>query len=341
MRIGYVLENFSPLSESFIRREILALCRADCQVFVYVGREHYGPRVPEPRHANLFTREGPISNVNLLTKAAFADGIEHLHGSLMSSAHRATFAAARVAQVPFTLMAYSGHDIFRKVQPKLYAAAANHPLCISIVVEDVFMREWMIEHYGAAADKIRIIPNSLDVDLYRLAENRIQGERITILSIARFVEKKGLIYLIEAFDRLSKGLSNIELWLVGYGPEGDRLTAAAAGNDRIKFLGPLSEAETRRLYPQADIFCLPCIRLEDGDADGVPATLLEAMSFELPVVSTPLLTLPEYVRDGVEGLLVSERNVDAIAGALKSLCLNAELRRRMGQAGRASVDGAI
>lgn len=339
MRIGYVLSAFSPLSEAFIRREILALCNEGHRVFVYANQVAYGPEVPVPSDSRLVVRETAfMSNPDALARAAFEDGIEHLHGSLMSAAHRAAFTAARALQTPFTLMAYSGVDIFTRRDPQLYSAAASDALCVSIIVEDAFMRDWMIEQFGVPPGKLSIVPNSFDLNLYRLREKRVTASGIRILSIARFVEKKGLIYLIEAFNRLSASRPDAELWLVGYGPEERALRQAGGGNERIKFLGAMPEDETRRLYATADIFCLPCVRTTTGDADGVPTTLLEAMAFELPVVGTNLLSTPCYVKDGQDGLLVPPRDVARLAEALERLCADPALRGRMGRSGRARVE---
>jgi dTDP-4-amino-4,6-dideoxygalactose transaminase/glycosyltransferase involved in cell wall biosynthesis/ubiquinone/menaquinone biosynthesis C-methylase UbiE len=338
MRIGYILTDFSPLSESFIRREVLALCREGHRVFVYTNRRHYDPQVSELSDPHLLIREVPfLSDADALSKAVFEDGIEHLHGSLMSAAHHAAFATARTLQTPFTLMAYSGHDIFTKREPELYRAAASDPLCVNIIVEDAFMRDFMVEQFGVAPDKISIIPNSFDLNLYHLTEPRPARERVVILAIARFVEKKGLIYLIEAFNQLSAARGDAELWLVGYGAEETRLRRAAGANERIKFLGRKSETETRVLYVDADIFCLPCVRTSTGDADGIPTTILEAMAFELPVVSTNLLSTPCYVRDGQDGILVPPREVKPLRAALERLCADAKLREELGRAARARV----
>lgn len=201
MRIGYVLTNFSPLSETFIRREVLALCNAGHQVFVYTQYRHNDPLAPEPRNPRLVVREIQFkSNLSMLVETARSDGIEHLHSSLMINAHRATHAAARVLQTPFTLTAYSGYDVFTEHDPNIYHAISADALCEAIIVEDPFMRDWMVNHLDANSEKIITIANSFDLDLYRLCEPRKPREQIVILAIARFVEKKGLIHLIHAFN---------------------------------------------------------------------------------------------------------------------------------------------
>lgn len=334
MRLGYVLTNFPALSETFIRREILELCRLGHQVFVYANYRHHDPRVPEPQELMLVVRQVSFLNhFSELVQAIRADGVEHLHGSLMVAAQRATHAAAESLQIPFTVRAYSGHDIFTSSDPNLYRDISANPFCEAIVVEDPFMHEWVVNRLGAAPQKTAIIPNSFDLDLYRLREPRRLHKEVLILAIARFVQKKGLIHLVNAFNKLSSVRSNTQLWLVGDGPEESHLRRAADKNARIKFLGSAPESRTRELYADADIFCLPCIQTANGDADGVPTTILEAMAFELPVVTSDMLSTPYYVRNQKEGLLTPPGDVEAISAALERLCSDPDLRRKLGGAG--------
>lgn len=338
MRIGIVVTHFSPLSESFIRREALALCELGHRVVVYADCLYYEPQAEVPAHPNLTIREIHfLSDPRALTRAAFDDGIDHLHGSLMSAAHRATLSAARELQTLFTLRVYSGLDIFTRRDPQLYRDAAANALCVGLVVEDQFMLRWVENEFGVPASKLSVVPNSLDLDLYRLREPRQVRSTQIILSIARFVPKKGLRFLIEAFQRLAHHNNKSELWIAGYGPEETELRALAAGSERIRFLGAVPEDETRRLYPNADIFCLPCVRTDSGDADGIPTTILEAMAFELPVVTTDILSIPDYVTNERNGLLVPPKDSTALAGALQRLLSDQDLRFRLGRAARERV----
>src|SRR5262245_5714339 len=114
MRIGIVVTHFSPLSESFVRREVLALCELGHRVFVYADCLYYEPQAKIPTHPNLTIREVHfLTDPKALTRVVFDDdGIDHLQGSLMAAAHRATMVAARELQTFFTLRVYSGIDIF-------------------------------------------------------------------------------------------------------------------------------------------------------------------------------------------------------------------------------------
>jgi glycosyltransferase involved in cell wall biosynthesis/2-polyprenyl-3-methyl-5-hydroxy-6-metoxy-1,4-benzoquinol methylase len=338
MRIGFVVTHFSPLSESFVRREVLALCALGHRVFVYADCLYYEPQAEVPSHPNLTIRNVPfLRNHDALSRAVFDDGIDHLHGSLMAAAHRATLITARELQTLFTLRVYSGVDVFTRRDPDIYRDAATNQLCVGIIVEDEFMFDWMEAQYGVPRANLTIIPNSFDLDTYRLAEPRPPKDDLIILSIARFVPKKGLRFLVEAFHDIAARHKNAQLWLAGFGPQDAELRALAAGSKRISFLGAVSEQETRRLYEAADIFCLPCITADSGDADGIPTTILEAMAFELPVVGTEILSAPQYVTNGRDGLLVPPKDAGALATALDQLAGDPDLRLRLGRGARTRV----
>jgi glycosyltransferase involved in cell wall biosynthesis/SAM-dependent methyltransferase len=336
MRIGYVLWNFPPLTETFIRREVLALCDDGHHLTVYAHYVHTSAETAPVTHPNLTLRQVSLRNRKELAAAVRDDGIEHLRSSLMAVAHRACYETARALQIPFSMTAYSGHDIFSGVDAQLYRAAATDPFCEAIIVEDPFMRGWMSQRYGVPEHRMAIIANSFDLDLYRLPAPRPPRDRVVILAIARFIEKKGLIYLVRAFNQLAAAYPQAELWLVGAGAEEAALRREA--HQRVRFLGLVSEAKTRELYAEADIFCLPCVQTSQGDADGIPTTVLEAMAFELPVVTSNLLSAPHYVRDRQEGILTPPRDTKAIAEALGELCAHPDLRNDMGRAGRARVE---
>jgi len=340
MRIGYVLLEFPILTETFIRREILALQQAGNSLFVYAHRRHDDPLVSGLADSGITIREVPFDAQRQpagLIQAIQQDAVGHIHSSLTIPAHMAAYHAARALQIPFSITVYSGHDAFTARDPNLYRSLSNDPLCSAVIVEDPFMRDWAIRRLGANPDKVVMIPNSFDLNDYHLSEPRHPDVHTKILAIARFVEKKGLIYLVQAFNQLYKLRQDIELWLVGDGPEEPRLRREASNNPAIQFLGAVMEARCRQLYQAADIFCLPCIQTSKGDADGVPTTVLEAMAFELPVISSNLLSMPHYIRNEDEGLLVAPRDVAALALALGRLCADPVLRQKMGQAGRSRV----
>src|SRR5205085_1677728 len=99
----------------------------------------------------------------------------------------------------------------------------------------------------------------------------------------------------------------------------------------------VTQEELRRVYEQATIFALPCQVIENGDRDGIPNVLAEAMAMELPVVSTNISGIPELVEDRVNGLLVPQKDAQALAAALEELLNDAALRRRLGKSAHETV----
>lgn len=161
-----------------------------------------------------------------------------------------------------------------------------------------------------------------------------------ILAVGRLVEKKGHETLLLAASLLRDRGLEFSLRLAGEGPEWSRLQRLVHElrlGDRVVFLGPLSESELRAEYEQADVFALPCRKLANGDQDGLPNVILEAMAHGLPVVSTRLDGIREAIVDGDSGLLADQDDPAGLAGQLARLIEDVELRERVGGAGRARV----
>lgn len=162
---------------------------------------------------------------------------------------------------------------------------------------------------------------------------------VTILSVARLVEKKGIDTLLEALARLPAGL-HWQLVQVGGGPLKQRMQnqAKALGiAQRIAWRGALAQDELLPEYRKADIFALACRIARDGDRDGLPNVLAEAQSQGLACVATRVSAIPELVRDGATGMLVDENDAVALAAALEALIRDPAKRRVLGEAGQARV----
>jgi glycosyltransferase involved in cell wall biosynthesis len=108
--------------------------------------------------------------------------------------------------------------------------------------------------------------------------------------------------------------------------------------DCVTLLGALSQDEVAGAYRRAALFALPCVVGADGNRDGLPTVLLEAMAMRLPVVSTGVTGVPEIVDDGVNGYVVPQHDAEALAGALERLLADPALRERLGAAGRDKVE---
>lgn len=163
---------------------------------------------------------------------------------------------------------------------------------------------------------------------------------LQILSVGRFCEKKGFSYLLEACRRLRDAGLTFHCNLVGYGPLEHKLAAQIKALDLgnvVTIVGKLTQNQVIEQYRQADIFVLPCQVLTDGDRDGIPNVLLEAMAMGVPVISTAISGITELIQSGENGLLVPEKNVDELVAALTLLARDRQMCDRIAQAGRETV----
>ena len=170
---------------------------------------------------------------------------------------------------------------------------------------------------------------------------RASGERpFRILAAGRLVEKKGYPVLLDAIALLAKRGQAVTCRIVGEGPLRAELEARARAlgiEGAITFDGALSHEQVAAAYRDADAFVQCSVVLPDGDRDGVPNVVLEAMASGLPVVASDVAGIPEAVVDGVTGFLVPPSDPAAVADRIGRLVEDPALTRRLGAAGRARV----
>ncbi len=190
-----------------------------------------------------------------------------------------------------------------------------------------------LERLGVDSDRIRIIPNGVDLSEFEnLAVRRGAEGEVTVLFVGRcYSRQKGLEYLVRAVEHLPSR-QKVHLKIVGEdwgGVTGLRALARALGiEDQITFTGPLPRADVIRAYGSADIFVLPSLFEPFG------IVLLEAMAAGLPIVASRVGGIPEVVQDGATGLLVRPGDSRVLAEAIGRLISDPSLRSQMGEAGR-------
>ena len=144
--------------------------------------------------------------------------------------------------------------------------------------------------------------------------------KFKILFVGRHIERKGICYLIEAAKHLPR--DQFEIRIVGVGDLTDKLKAQAEEIEdaaEIIFTGKLSPEELANEYRTANVFTLPAIVDSKGDTEGLGVVLIEAMELGLPVVASNVGGIPDVVVDGVSGILVPEKDPEALAGAYRRL----------------------
>jgi glycosyltransferase involved in cell wall biosynthesis len=161
-----------------------------------------------------------------------------------------------------------------------------------------------------------------------------------ILSVGRFCEKKGFEYLLEACRILKERGRPFRCQIVGYGELQGRLETMIAyfGLRRsVSLVGKMTQDQLAALYPQATMFVLPCLVTDNGDRDGIPNVLIEAMVSRTAVISTDVSGISELVEHKRNGLLVQQRDARALANAMETLLLRPGLRTRLAERGRQTV----
>jgi colanic acid/amylovoran biosynthesis glycosyltransferase len=180
------------------------------------------------------------------------------------------------------------------------------------------------------------------LDLRRFQSNgAASDEPPLVLAVGRLIEKKGFDVLIRACALLRADGVGFHCVIVGKGELADdlqRLVSAFDLDQHVELAGPLPREKLLELFPRASVVAAPCVVGSDGNREGLPTVLTEAMALKVPVVATPVTGIPELVEDERTGLLVPERDPPALAGAIRRLIEEPETARRLAAAGRARVE---
>jgi len=164
---------------------------------------------------------------------------------------------------------------------------------------------------------------------------------LKILQVSRFIEKKGLDITIKAFKKISDLGFNARLVLAGDGPLKSKLKAMSIDlgiKNKVEFKGFLSPEKIKVEYLDADLFCHPSRKTGDGDREGIPNSILEAMSYGLPVISTNHSGIPEVISDFKTGVLIENDNYDFLADEVINLSKNNSLYQEISQNSRELVE---
>ncbi|MDP9393448.1 MAG: glycosyltransferase [Actinomycetota bacterium] len=374
-RTAYVLKMYPRFSETFIVNEVLAAEAAGEDVEIFSlrppadGRFHESlAQVRAPvtylrssglragdvwaclahAHAELpglsrcldeLLRASVVDAVQALELARLVRtrGITHLHAHFASVATTVARLASLLTGVPFTFTAHAKDIFHESVEPADVARKLADASAV-VTVSD-YNLAFLRETYGPAADVVTRVYNGLDLE--RFAYSSPAERPPVIAAVGRLVEKKGFADLVDATALLVADGRDVRLDLVGTGPLETSLreqVRALGLQDVVRMPGPLPQGQVREVVSGAAVFAAPCVVGNDGNRDGLPTVLLEAMALGTPCVATPVTGIPEAVRDGETGLLVPEGDSVALAGALGRLLDDAGLRVRLAERARLLVE---
>ena len=264
-------------------------------------------------------------------------GIDHIHAHFALTACEFSMLISMITGITFSFSAHA-HDIYSQEARDIKDYLRQSKFMITCTA---YNRNYLLKKYGSAGEK-KVYLNYHGVETNQFKPNgRKSDERVSILSIGRLVGQKGFSCLIEAISLLKDSVNiAFALIIVGDGPQREELEQLVEDYGLahlVTFRGALKLGEVKREYDNAHIFVLPSRVTPDGYRDGIPNVLLEAMSMELPAVSTRVSGIPEVICDGVDGILLAPDNKKALATALKKLCEDPELRQRLGENARKKI----
>ena len=262
-----------------------------------------------------------------LSAMARKSGIGHVHAHWATAPASAALLMSKALGVPYSFTAHAW-DIYagdgclaakaRGAQFIATCTRANAEHIRALLPRD----DW---------DKVTVNYHGIPLEAVPLGRGRRSGA-MRIAAAGRLVETKGFQYLVAALKDVG---FPFQLTIVGDGPLRRALkkAAAAAGiSDRTRFAGTVSNEEVFGVLSESDVFVMPSVIGRNGDRDGIPNVLLEAMAAGLPVIASRISGIPEAVIDGRTGILVPERDAGAISAALQGLWGSPEQAARLGQA---------
>jgi glycosyltransferase involved in cell wall biosynthesis len=363
-RVGYLLQRFPQLSQTFVSNEVRELRAQGMTVDVVAlapgddgldpGPDAIVAPAVDPTAASYWRRTHPIRWARFLrarrrlalemggqsdqvdpavlptiARELERRGVTSLHAHFAWHAAAAAMCVAELLDVPWSVTLHA-NDIFgrlRNLEPKL--AGATH-----LVTVCEYNRRWLLDHHRITRP-LSIVVCGVDVP-----PASTRTPEVDVVAVGRLVPKKGFDVLVDAAAQLHASRPDLRVEIVGEGPQRDALEAQirARGLDDVVVLrGAMSHDATLERIAAARVFTLPCRVADNGDRDSMPVVIKEAMAREVPVVATDVVAVPEMVDESC-GVLVPEDDAGALAAALDKVLGDPDLATAMGVAGRARVE---
>ena len=335
------LPRFWRANAAVARRHPLRYARTLASALALSWR--YRPRGGEPTEGGIRLRKVFIKEFlqagQIADELHRAGDVGHLHGHFCHGVATITWFVSRLTGIPFSFTAHA-KDIYQaelnpgKLLERKLAAARFVATCTCANAGVLRLRH-------ARPQEVHSIYHGLDTDYFSPLPQPADTALPVILSVGRFVEKKGFDHLVEACAHLKR--EGVRFCCVIVGERGSAYASIRALiesrdlSESVRLRSAVAQDELRDIYRAARVFALPCQVMEDGDRDGFPNVLAEAMAMGVPVVSTHISGIPEMIDDGVHGLLVAPRDARALADALRRVLTDAALHAKLARAGRQRI----
>lgn len=375
MKIGYVVKRYPRYSETFIVNEILAHERAglDIEIFALLPPEdtHFQNQLSSVRAPVTYLQKNVWKASEFWTRlqrglnnaiggySALEDArgmelrdvaqafelslllrdrkITHVHAHFATASTSVARFASILSGIPYSFTAHA-KDIFHEDVDREFLRKKFRDAAASITVSD-FNVKTLAAEFGADAATLKRVYNGLDLRRFSYSEPAAESRQI--LAVGRLVEKKGFADLISACAILRNHDVEYMCQIVGSGEvafELEQQIAALSLSDNVRLLGARPQSEVIRLLREAAVFAAPCKIGADGNRDGLPTVLLEAMALGTPCISTRVTGIPEAVLADETGSIVDDGDVSGLVRAITKVLSSPDIRRRYSTAARRHIE---
>lgn len=265
----------------------------------------------------------------LVGHAVVQEGVTHIHAHMAGMSTTVAWLASQLTGRPFS---FTTHAVDLFVQPHLLREKALGAQFVVTISE--YNKRYLLEQVPELdAEKIHVIHCGIEVERLPQKCSERNGP-FTLLSVGRLIEKKGHRNLIEACAALKRQGVSFQCRIIGEGPLREELQQQieAHGLEEVELVGAMPQEKVLEMLAESDVFVLPCVETPQGDRDGIPVALMEAMGMGLPTISTRVSGIPELIEHDQNGLLVPPGQVEALVEAIHRFRTDPALGERCGNA---------
>lgn len=272
-----------------------------------------------------------VSLANILRKIPQ----NHIHAHWATMPTTVALVASRLTDTQYSFTSHAW-DIFK--EPAMLDTKLENAVFHTTISQ--YNKNYLKSLNPEMANKIYVNRCGVNLDQFVFRSIYPAKKKVEILFVGRLVEKKGTLKLIDACLRLRKGGYDFVCNIIGNGPQKQQLEKIVKKYNLegyVNLVGGLPREQLRQYWENAGMFVLPCIIERDGNRDGIPVVLMEAMASGIPVISTMVSGIPELIDDGVTGLLVKPDDIDALSGAMLKIIEDVTLAQQLVENARAKV----
>jgi glycosyltransferase involved in cell wall biosynthesis len=311
--VAFLRRRWLPYSEIFVHTEVTALTRHRPIAVCRVTEGARLPAVPVMPLGDL----PPDRAARVLERA----GVKIAH-AVFATCATSFLGLVRKLGVPLVVSA-RGHDVYRQPAPDLSGVFET---ASRVLARSAEMREDLVLR-GCPREKIQVLPTGIDLGRFPYREPRPPRDRLEVIAVGRFAPKKGVLDALHAFAHLAKvdARARLSMYGLGHVDEDAALVALARAiceqpplAGRVRLLPAVPQPFLAKALSQSDVFLCASRTAPDGDREGLPNAVKEAMSTGLPVVATRHAAIPSLLEGGA-GVLAPEGDAEALGAALVSV----------------------